>query len=1130
MDFNLFFTNLLAKLTANIVSAGGRAAKKKFATSEHQQALQRCVEAGLLPLRERLIQLPAERHERARVVLEGFFAADDVHTELAQVLRQQDPDADTLRDVLLDQGYDPDNIGADWPGALEQFHFAFQLNARKEPSLQDFLQTAALEDIRELSQEQLATLEMISHQLQQTAPQGGITADTITATNVVSGIQVVLQQQPSEKPGLEAAYLRAVYADAARLPLATIIQNEAEGADAALTLDGVFTGLLTKRSVILNEEPLIAKTRSTPGSPSHLLAKNRRMVLLGDPGSGKSTFVNFLALCLAGEHLGYPANLTTLKQPIPREEEEEEFPNDWNLGALFPVRVILRDFAAEILEGSETEASASVLSSYIQKQTDDLVDGSYGETLLDKLRTGDALLLLDGLDEVANSAQVRGKLLQIVEAFATVYECPILVTCRIYAWEKQNWRLDSEEFEVEVLDDFRPAQIRAFVEGWYRHAAAKRQIVDNSAALNQAIRDRPEISELARRPLLLTLMTALHASGRVGLPRKRQQLYAETVELLMHRWLKPVDLPGVEGRQSILERHGIAKEGLHRGLAKVAYEAHARQAPGEDRAADIEQSALEAMLGTLCPDNLNARVLLEEHLADKTGILIARGEAMYSFPHRTFQEYFAAFHLADNQPERLHDMLPADPDRWREVCLLTAACSHGDVTAPFWQFLRELCPEAEDDPLDRDAALRTLIAGQALVENVENVGGDSVSAGNRDVVEKLRQRLVLVLPSELPPVERAAAGRALGVLGDPRFDPDRWFLPKDQANAADGFVAITGNSEIDDFAIGIFPVTNAQFQCFVKDGGYNEPRYWILAAEHGQWRDGRIKHWSGDWDAGPHEFNADFSLPNHPVVGVGWYEAHAYAQWLGERLDRPVRLPTAEEWQHAASSGDGRKYPWGEAEDSHRANTEESGIGRTCTPGCFAAPDLANGLQDMAGNVWEWTQSRERGIFPTSDRDPMTIKGGEFSGELYSCADRLRSLSAWWRPRPLDSDFSGLWVFSDPALAGSFFLSSGLIWLLVHLLHHPDAQAIGGTMLGVGDPAANRTQQGVPFFRMLLGTQVQGAKPARGGNRVAALEPPLMGAQDKAEKRRSLRREPYGGRRGNFRPLAATTPENQTCG
>jgi formylglycine-generating enzyme required for sulfatase activity len=108
--------------------------------------------------------------------------------------------------------------------------------------------------------------------------------------------------------------------------------------------------------------------------------------------------------------------------------------------------------------------------------------------------------------------------------------------------------------------------------------------------------------------------------------------------------------------------------------------------------------------------------------------------------------------------------------------------------------------------------------------------------------------------------------------------------------------------------------------------------------------------------------------PNRPVMGVCWFEAQAYCQWLNTRIrdldavdwiepGYRVRLPTEAEWEKAARTGDLRRYPWGNDHWSgHRANVDNR-IGRSSSVGMY--PEGANplGLHDLSGNVWEWTRS-----------------------------------------------------------------------------------------------------------------------------------------------------------------------------
>lgn len=141
------------------------------------------------------------------------------------------------------------------------------------------------------------------------------------------------------------------------------------------------------------------------------------------------------------------------------------------------------------------------------------------------------------------------------------------------------------------------------------------------------------------------------------------------------------------------------------------------------------------------------------------------------------------------------------------------------------------------------------------------------------------------------------------------------------------------------FQIGAYPVTVAEYACFVHDG-HREPG-------------ARSLGWS-----------TQQTRLDHPVVNVNWDDATAYVAWLAKITEHPWRLPTEAEWEKAArwdqATGVSRLYPWGEAFTVGKANTSErwrKKRGTTMPVGTFAAGVSPCGAFDMAGNVWEWTSS-----------------------------------------------------------------------------------------------------------------------------------------------------------------------------
>lgn len=198
--------------------------------------------------------------------------------------------------------------------------------------------------------------------------------------------------------------------------------------------------------------------------------------------------------------------------------------------------------------------------------------------------------------------------------------------------------------------------------------------------------------------------------------------------------------------------------------------------------------------------------------------------------------------------------------------------------------------------------------------------------------------------------------------------------------------------ELSEYSIGKYPVTNREYQAFVRDAKYKPPQ-----------------GWEGD------QFPAEKG--GHPVVYVSWYDASAYCQWLSAKTGKTYRLPTEAEWEKAArwrfplplalsgasakskwgeGKGEGESliYSWGDAFDSKMANTKEAGIKGTSEVGQFSPQgDSPYGCADMIGNVWEWchdwfdeNEYKKRQGVVKDPQGPQTgmyhsVRGGSFYNE-----------------------------------------------------------------------------------------------------------------------------------------------------
>jgi formylglycine-generating enzyme required for sulfatase activity len=165
---------------------------------------------------------------------------------------------------------------------------------------------------------------------------------------------------------------------------------------------------------------------------------------------------------------------------------------------------------------------------------------------------------------------------------------------------------------------------------------------------------------------------------------------------------------------------------------------------------------------------------------------------------------------------------------------------------------------------------------------------------------------------------------------------------------------------VDDFFLGVQPVTNADYARFIQATGHRPPAIYelpLVVKAGGSERERSFRQGGAPyvWEEGlPGAGRAD-----HPVVLVRHEDAVAYCEWLSGETGRKFRLPSEAEWEKAARGGsDGRRYPWGDRLDQNMANFLVDPALRPShgTTPCRTYPPNGFGLFDMAGNVWEWVQ------------------------------------------------------------------------------------------------------------------------------------------------------------------------------
>jgi formylglycine-generating enzyme required for sulfatase activity len=769
------------------------------------------------------------------------------------------------------------------------------------------------------------------------------------------------------------------------------------------------------------------------------------LTVLGPPGAGKSTLLR---------RLGYDLAIDALRSP--------------GDPARLPFYAELRDFK---LTAQSTTPRAWLAEQWKARNYQHL-----GE-FEDLLASGCLLLLLDAVNEMPCAADEYDSLLGLWNTFISPNSLPsgnqVVFSCRRLDYSR-GLRIENQTIAHVEVESLGPDQIKQFLQLYLPGR-------DDLVKATYAALETENTFDLYNSPFYLGLLVDLVKQGG-AVPRGRAALFSACVRKALQReqasnklfaragpLLSAEDFDQVD-QAAWATQHDLPQDsGLFEGLTALA---HGMQTHGGGT--DLARRRV------LRSKTETARVLLASQAKGGTSAddMLSGAQALHllerdvqtrevQFRHQLFQEYFAARGLVAQlaaasphdhqalaqtiaalarQPWRVIDIRPTveeelarlsmaerlpqlQPTGWEETLKLAVAMA--DAPAPLLHALAAtnlplagLC--AAQPEVRMDDALRHPLRQQLL-------------ARSRDVAADLRARI--------------AAGLALGELGDPRLTPasapghgsgvNRALLPPFATIAAGDYpvgVALDQIPEADRqyfedaaparvtvavFEMAQFPVTNAQWRCFMEAKGYDDAQWWHSEAAQA-WRQGigtsdanrrnwrqfrglgqdaswleawrertgneddykRIKAWAEMDDTSFEDMlleqvkdqtftepsvwrNPAFNAASQPVVGVCWFEAQAYCAWLsatagtaGTVAKYSFRLPTEIEREVATGGVAGRTFAWGEAWQATCSNNAETRIKNTVPVGVFPPGDTPEGLCDLSGNVLEWTSTLYR---PTID-------------------------------------------------------------------------------------------------------------------------------------------------------------------
>jgi formylglycine-generating enzyme required for sulfatase activity len=720
-----------------------------------------------------------------------------------------------------------------------------------------------------------------------------------------------------------------------------------------IDLEKTYTSLRSTRIQQISEEtPTLLKTETTrqiriSDSIGEIFLAYQKLILTGSPGSGKTTFLTYLAISFAREILGE-------KVLAGRFGFDE---------SLLPVLVPLREFFDYISELKPSQLIGSQLFlDYIKAKFDNLKLDFPLSVLEAYLNKGKAILLLDGLDEVADIKD-RAVVTDIIRHLSNKYpNCRYVVSCRTHGYEGAV-RL-GDNFFVSELQELNDNEIRTFLENFYtslhNHSLPDIMIPQNKAEeLHKLMTRNPKIRELAATPLLLTVIATLFQN--TDLPKRRVQLYGECIDILLGYWDA-----GKEGKISKQLAEYIDKNiRLDFSEKRLLLEPIALYLQERRRRVIDEDSLIKQLSGIFAELGLQGEKVTKyveaflNTIQIRSGLLKEIERGSYTFAHLSFQEFLSARAVIGREDYADYLLSRLGDSWWREVILLAASQLSSSSRLRASKFIDEII-NAESHDFEANAQ-HLILAAECMLDagrlRVDTSVWDNLV---KAIIQKMTSRACSLNT-------RYRLGSVLGSLGDPRNLDELVFIPGGKywigSTEADIQYALEvtqqhfkdkelisifenlfrselGRYEVEtkSYMITKYPVTNQSYQKFVIDRGIEGPS--------------KSEPWALNYNW--HGVNYPIGRANHPVVLITFEQAVEYCRWLSEKNGRLYRLPTGEEWEIAATGRNDYRYTWGPNFELF-ANTAESGLQDTTSVGIFEEGKSPFGVYDLLGNCWEWT-------------------------------------------------------------------------------------------------------------------------------------------------------------------------------
>ncbi|MBP8001783.1 MAG: SUMF1/EgtB/PvdO family nonheme iron enzyme [Chloroflexi bacterium] len=665
-------------------------------------------------------------------------------------------------------------------------------------------------------------------------------------------------------------------------------------------------------------------------------AQNRKLLIVGQAGSGKSTLVRYITFLMAKAY----SEPGVYKKIVIKELGDD---------ASFPIYVELRNASTQSLQ--VLISKIRIPSTYLEEQKNN----------------GRLLLVLDGLDEIA-SFERQAEVIAEINELTLDYTSGgrgnrIIVTTR--STNHLYRKLGAYGYIAYHLQNLTKEQKRNMVQCYYQawmsgtKKDAQKGLQNNrenwqvrANKLIEQLESNNGLNKLSSNALLLSQIIYLHYQGEM-LPAQKQELYRQCIISLVAR----KDYEAEPSPERIEERLDI--------LGEVGLSLHQRKEVSSFSFNELLQVLISVQ--DLYKGNETLQGSLPEfiELLEKKWAVLRKTESNYVFVHQSFQEYLTA-RLIARYPKQYLPILQRNLQDtwWQEVILLYTAIDPDAVDTILNNLLNEISMPSDELWLKaglflannkRSSWFARIMERLRLISNSEGSKGALALEAlcliepegiqwvidekiisqytlfservlqhlqkiqNHESRQQLREALIKRIVERPLVKERIVLATALGQLGDIRLDQ---MLP------------INSKALKKQFSVGKYPVTNVQYADFIKATNRVPPPDW----SNGQYSPGKA---------------------NHPVVSVTFRDAQAYCEWFSSQTGKQCSLPSIKEWMMIGSEeNSGLKFPWGSRYDQGFLNTGREG--KCTTPvGIYLEGETDAGVSDLLGNVWEWTTSEK---------------------------------------------------------------------------------------------------------------------------------------------------------------------------